>query len=61
MLIKVVLLFLLAMVALAMVGNLLFPGAIGRQVKRRLPQSRRCGKCGRPMIGRNCDCDKKGG
>jgi len=63
MLIKAALLFLLAMVVLGMVGNLLFPGALRRQVKRRLTPGRpaACVRCGRPMIGQSCDCDKKGG
>ena len=62
MLVKLMLLFLLAMVVVAMLGNLLFPGAIGRQVRRRLTSRRAasCSRCGRPMIGRSCDCGKKG-
>jgi len=59
---KIVILFLLAMVLVAMVGKVLFPGALDRQVKRRLTQRRPtpCPRCGRPKIGRSCDCDKKG-
>jgi hypothetical protein len=62
MMFKVVMLFLLAMVVIAMVGNILYPGALGRQVKRRLiPGSTGpCSRCGRPMVGRTCDCRKKG-
>ena len=52
MLVKVVVLFLLAMAVLAMVGNLLFPGTL----KRRLLPGR-CPKCGRPKIGTGpCPC-----
>jgi len=62
MLSKVVVLFLLAMVLVAMVGKVIFPGALDRQVKRRLTLRRpaACLRCGRPKIGRTCDCDKKG-
>ena len=66
MLIKVVMLFLLAMVAIAMVGKLLFPGAITRSVTRRMPRRMagrfgmaRCGHCGREVVGtRRCVCGK---
>ena len=61
MLIKGVLLFLLAMVAIGMVGNVLFPGALRRRVRRGLTINRpgSCSHCGRPMIGRTCDCGRK--
>ena len=62
MLVKVVMLFLLAMVAIAMVGKLLFPGAISRSISRRMPGrlgTARCGSCGRPVVGtRPCVCGK---
>jgi hypothetical protein len=55
MLVKVVLLFLLAMALMAMVANLLFPG---RLKKRFLPG--RCAKCGRPKIGTGpCSCETR--
>lgn len=55
MLVKVVLLFLLAMAVMAMVANLLFPG---RLKKRLLPG--RCPKCGRPKIGSGpCPCETR--
>jgi len=62
MLVKLMLVFLLAMVLIAMLGSLLFPGRLGRQVKRRLTPRRvaACPRCGRPQIGRTCDCGKKG-
>lgn len=61
-LVKIMIVFLLAMVGIAMVGNLLFPGALTRQVKRRLTARRTgaCSRCGRPMIGKSCACGKKG-
>jgi len=52
MIIKVVFLFLIGMVVLAMFGRLRFPG------QRRL-QSHKCPKCGRYRIGKGpCDCGK---
>ncbi len=52
MLIKVVVLFLLAMAVLAMFGRLRFP-RIGRR------ETRRCSRCGRFQIGKGpCDCGK---
>ena len=62
MLVKVVVLFLLAMVAIGMVGKLLFPGAITRTITRRMPGrlgTARCGACGRDVIGtKPCVCGK---
>jgi hypothetical protein len=62
MLFKLMILFLLAMVAVAMIGSWLFPGALGRQIRRRLTQRKpaACTRCGRPMIGRTCACGGKG-
>jgi len=62
MLVKVMLVFLAAMVGIALLGNVLFPGALGRQVKRRLTRRKpaSCSRCGRPMIGQSCDCGKRG-
>jgi hypothetical protein len=56
MLVKVVTLFLLAMVLIGMVGKLLFPGASPRSTRRR---GRFCPDCGRPLIGKSCDCKGK--
>ncbi len=60
MLIKTVTLFLLAMVVIAMIGKLLFPGAIGRSLKDRIaPRAAVCKSCGRHVIGKTaCDCKK---
>jgi len=52
MIIKIVSLFLIGMVVLAMFGRLKFPG------QRRLA-SHKCPKCGRYRIGKGpCDCGK---
>ena len=58
MLVKVVTLFLLLMVLIGMVGKgkLLFPGAGPRLTRRK---GRFCPDCGRPLIGRSCDCKGK--
>lgn len=61
--IKAVLFFLLVMVAIGMVGNAFFPGALGRSVKKKLGMSKpaTCNRCGRYIIGsKGCDCSKKG-
>ncbi|WP_431298061.1 hypothetical protein [Tabrizicola sp. BL-A-41-H6] len=56
MLVKTILIFLLAMVAVAMIGKALFPTAIGRMSQRR-KMTVVCAKCGRPQIGKTpCDC-----
>ena len=59
MLFKIILVFLLAMVLVALIGRALFPGALPRVMqKRRDPP--RCGKCGRYLIGTTtCDCGGK--
>ncbi|MES2665248.1 MAG: hypothetical protein V4712_04060 [Pseudomonadota bacterium] len=60
MLVKIVILFLGGMVVIGMVGKLLFPGAIGRVVRKRLAPPA-CPRCGRYVIGaKGCDCGKKG-
>lgn len=62
MLVKAVLLFLLVMVVIAMLGNAMFPGAIGRGVRRRLGAGRAktCPRCGRHLIGTSdCTCGGK--
>ncbi|MEY4697625.1 MAG: hypothetical protein RIT14_2053 [Pseudomonadota bacterium] len=66
MLVKTVILFLGAMALVAMVGNWLSRGAIGRAVGRRLDPRQRlrasastCARCGRYVIGAGgCDCRK---
>jgi hypothetical protein len=58
MLFKIILVFLGAMVLVAMIGKALFPGRLSRMLaKRRKPAV--CTKCGRPLIGtKGCDCGK---
>ncbi len=65
--IKGVLVFLLIMGAIGMIGNLLFPGAVGRSLKSRLRGKNRvgsskpatCKACRRYVIGaKNCECGK---
>lgn len=60
MLIKLVVVFLGAMAVLALLGNLLFPGALMRGVKKRLTGAKpaTCGRCGRYVLGKGCDCKK---
>jgi len=56
MLVKVILLFLLAMALVGMIGKLLFPNA--RPLARR--RSAYCPDCGRPHIGKGpCACGKR--
>lgn len=57
MLIKIILVFLLAMVLVGMIGKLLFPSAMPRLTRRR--GRGRCRACGRPLIGKSCDCKGK--
>lgn len=62
MLIKAVLVFLLVMVVIAMLGNAMFPGAIGRGLRRRIGAARPsvCKSCGKPLIGKSgCSCGGK--
>lgn len=56
MLVKVVTLFLLAMVLIGMIGKLLFPSSRSGSARRR---GRFCPDCGRPLIGKSCDCKGK--
>jgi hypothetical protein len=59
--VKVAVVFLAGMVVLAMLGNLLFPGAMQRSLKKRLarPKTSTCKRCGRYVIGKSgCDCKK---
>lgn len=57
MLVKIILVFLLAMVLLGMLGKLLFPGRGPRLTGRRVTT---CPDCGRPRIGKGpCLCGRK--
>ncbi len=56
MLTKIILVFLLAMVLVGMIGKVLFPD---RFSLKRTKGAVRCPACGRPRIGKTCDC--KGG
>lgn len=59
MLFKVILVFLGAMVLVALIGRALFPGALPRMMRKRQGPPV-CGKCGRYLIGRKgCDCGGK--
>lgn len=65
MLVKVILLFLLAMAVIGMVGNLVFPGRFDplAHLRRKSLAFRRkppvCSRCGRYMIGTSgCECGK---
>lgn len=56
MLVKVIILFLLAMVLVALVGRAFFPSSLPRVMQKR-SGSPRCAKCGRYLIGtKTCDC-----
>jgi hypothetical protein len=57
MLLKVVLIFLLAMLLVGMLGKLLFPGA-GPRLRKDRPAV--CPNCRRPLIGRgDCECRRR--
>lgn len=59
MLFKIILLFLIAMVLVALIGRAFFPSALPR-VMRKSAGLRTCSKCKRPLIGnRPCDCGRK--
>lgn len=59
MLFKIIIVFLGAMVLIALVGRVLFPSALPRVLRKRDPAPR-CGKCGRYLIGqKTCDCGGK--
>ncbi|MDR7124585.1 hypothetical protein [Pseudotabrizicola sp. 4114] len=60
MLFKIILIFLLAMVLVGMVGKLVFPSAIDRMKNKALGRGPVCRSCGRYIIGKSCDCGKKG-
>ena len=56
MLFKIILVFLGAMVLIAMVGRALFPSKMPRLMRKR-DKPPVCAKCGRYLIGRkDCDC-----
>ncbi len=56
MLVKIITIFLLVMVLVGMIGKLLFRGGAPRMTRRR---GGFCPDCGRPMIGKSCDCKGK--
>ena len=59
MLLKVIILFFLGMILVALIGRVLFPSALPR-VMQKNPGPPRCGKCGRYLIGqKTCDCGSK--
>lgn len=59
MVVKVILLFLLAMVLVALIGRAFFPSALPR-VMQKNAKAPRCAKCGRYLIGtKTCDCGGK--
>lgn len=58
MLVKIITIFLLAMVLVGMIGKLLFPSSRSRLSRRRRGGGS-CPDCGRPMIGKSCDCKGK--
>lgn len=61
MLVKIILVFLLAMVLVGMVGKVLFPNRLDRltKLKRKGLTPPTCPKCGRYMIGQSgCECGK---
>lgn len=60
MLFKIILIFLLAMVLVGMIGKLVFPSAIDRMKNKALRRTPVCKACGRYVIGKGCDCGKKG-
>lgn len=59
MLTKIIIVFLGAMVLIALVGRALFPGALPK-VLRKTSAPPVCAECGRYLIGRKtCDCGGK--
>jgi hypothetical protein len=59
MLTKVIIVFLGAMILIALVGRALFPGAMPK-ILRKKAAAPVCGTCGRYLIGRKtCDCGGK--
>lgn len=61
MLFKIILVFLLAMLLIAMIGKVLFPSKLDRltSLRRKSLKAPTCPRCGRYMIGTSgCDCGK---
>jgi hypothetical protein len=59
MLLKTIILFLGAMVLIALIGRALFPSAMPKVLRKKVSPPV-CGKCGRYLIGRStCDCGGK--
>lgn len=61
MLVKIILVFLLAMGLVGMIGKALFPGKLGEiaLLRRKSLKPPVCPKCGRYIIGSSgCDCGK---
>ena len=62
MIVKAVLVFLLVMLVIGMIGNALFPGALTKAAKKRLPlaNTKTCPRCGKYQIGTSvCGCGGK--
>ncbi len=62
MIVKAVLVFLLVMLVIGMIGNALFPGALTKAAKKRLPlaKTKTCPRCGKYQIGTSvCGCGGK--
>ncbi|MBN2629183.1 MAG: hypothetical protein JXR75_01430 [Rhodobacteraceae bacterium] len=61
MLVKIILIFLLAMVLVGMIGKLVFPSALDRMKTKARLKPAVCKTCGRYIVGKGgCDCGKKG-
>ena len=62
MLIKIAVIFLAGIAAVAMLGNLLFPGVLQNRLRmqgRKMVGRANCRACGRPRIGKGpCPCGK---
>ncbi|WP_374429641.1 hypothetical protein [Tabrizicola sp.] len=59
MLLKIIFLFLAAMVLVALIGRALFPTALPRVMQKRV-KAPVCKRCGRYLIGtKTCDCGGK--
>lgn len=60
MLVKIIIIFLLAMGLIGMIGKLVFPSAIDRMKSKARLKPPVCKSCGRYVIGKSCNCAKKG-
>lgn len=59
MLVKIILLFLLLMAFVALLGRVLFPGALPKVLRRKATPPV-CARCKRHLIGKTaCDCEGK--